>query len=352
MSQVLVTGGAGFIGARVVAAMVAAGHRVRVLDLVAPPDPPEGVDVVLGDVRDAGTCRAAAAGVDVVSHQAATVGMGLDLQDLPRYAGTNDLGTAVLLAAMHAQGVRRMLLASSMVVYGEGAYCCDRDGPSVPGDRREEDLAAGRFDPACPVCGERLEPALVAEDAPLDPRSVYAATKVAQEHLVGAWARAGAGTAALLRYHNVYGPGLPRDTPYAGVAAIFRSDLLGGRAPQVFEDGAQRRDLVHVDDVAAANVAALGVRPEHRLRAYNVASGTVSTILELARGLHRALGGPLPRVTGRYRAGDVRHVTADPGRARRELSWRARVDPSQGIRELATAGLTTASPADAGAPTR
>lgn len=338
--NVLVTGGAGFIGGQVARLLVAAGHRVRVLDLDCT-DAPAGCESVRGDVRSAADCDAAVAGVDAVCHQAATVGMGVDLQDLPRYASTNDLGTAELLAAMDRADVRRLVLASSMVVYGEGVYRCDEHGTVPAGPRQEADLAAGRFEPPCPVCGSPLAPGLVDEVAALDPRSVYAASKVAQEHLAQVWARLGGGTVAMLRYHNVYGPGLPRDTPYAGVAAIFRSALLSGQAPVVYEDGAQRRDFVHVRDVARANVAALDTQ-EGTVRAYNVASGTPHTILDLATELSRALGGPPPEVSGRYRLADVRHITADSGRIRRELDWSPEIGFQQGIAELAHDGIALA----------
>jgi dTDP-L-rhamnose 4-epimerase len=179
---------------------------------------------------------------------------------------------------------------------------------------------------------------LLGEDTALDPRNGYAASKVAQEHLAGAWARTTGGGVIALRYHNVYGPGMPRDTPYAGVAAIFRSALRGGRAPQVFEDGGQRRDFVHVRDVAAATAAAVersGTVLAAGQRAYNVGSGTPRTVGELASALSAALDGPRPEITGRFRLGDVRHVTADSARARAELGWAPAVDFEAGIAELA-----------------
>jgi dTDP-L-rhamnose 4-epimerase len=166
---------------------------------------------------------------------------------------------------------------------------------------------------------------------------VYAATKVAQEHLAAVWAREAGGSVAALRYHNVYGPGMPRDTPYSGVAAIFRSSLAAGQAPQVFEDGGQRRDFVHVTDVAAANLAALSAAPG--FRAYNVASGEPVTIGEVAGVLADAVDGPRPVVTGRFRLGDVRHVVASPARAERELGFRAAIGPAAGLKEFACAQL-------------
>jgi dTDP-L-rhamnose 4-epimerase len=298
--------------------------------------------VVRADVRDRPAVAAALRGVDAVVHQAAMVGLGVDLDDLPEYVGCNDLGTAVLLAEMARAGVRRLVLAGSMVVYGEGAYTCPADGPARPAARAVTDLAAGRFEPSCVSCGRPLTSVPVGEDAPLDPRSVYAATKLAQEHLSAAWARQCGGSVVALRYHNVYGPGMPRDTPYSGVAAIFRSALESGLAPRVFEDGAQRRDFVHVGDVARANVAALAATAGGDgtgLRAYNVASGTPTTVGEMAMALSRVVGGPAPVVTGGFRLGDVRHVVASPARAAAELGFRARVGLEAGLTEFADAAL-------------
>jgi dTDP-L-rhamnose 4-epimerase len=352
--RVLLTGGAGFIGSQVAAALVGAGHEVRVLDALLPCVHPGGVppfgadpdfEFIHGDVRDAPAVDAALRGVGAVCHLAAMVGLGLDFDDAPLYAGCNDLGTAVLLAAMARADVSRLVLASSMVVYGEGAYSCAAHGrAATPPPRQAADLEAGRFEPRCERCGEPLAAELVPEDAPFGPRNVYAATKVAQEHLAGSWARATAGQAVALRYHNVYGPGMPRDTPYAGVASFFRSSLAAGRAPRVFEDGAQRRDFVHVRDVAGATAAALdalagpGVAGgPGTLRAYNVGSGTPRTVGQLAAALADAYGGPSPVVTGEYRLGDVRHVTASSERIWRELGWRAAVPFAAGVAEFAGA---------------
>jgi dTDP-L-rhamnose 4-epimerase len=349
VTHVLVTGGAGFIGTHVTSALQDAGHQVSILDVghpaahaTPPPDTVHGVPVLRADVRDRAAVAGALLGVDAVVHQAAMVGMGVDLDDLPEYAGCNDLGTAVLLAEMARAGVHRLVLASSMVVYGEGAYACPAHGPARPADRAVADLVAGRFEPRCPSCGLPLTSVPVDEDARLDPRSVYAATKLAQEHLSAAWARQCGGSVVALRYHNVYGPGMPRDTPYSGVAAIFRSALEAGRAPRVFEDGAQRRDFVHVGDVARANVAALEATARDAgvgLRAYNVASGRPATVGEMATALARVVGGPEPVVTGEFRAGDVRHVVASPDRAAAELGFRAEIDLPSGLTEFAHAAL-------------
>jgi len=348
VTRVLVTGGAGFIGGALVDALLAAGDEVVVLDALLPavhgpdprPDLDPGAELRVGDVRDRAAVDEALRGVDAVSHQAAMVGLGLDFGDAPDYVASNDLGTAVLLAALAAGPVRRLVLASSMVVYGEGRYTCAAHGLVHPGPRRPDALAAGSFEPPCPVCGAPLAPGLVPEDAPLDPRNVYAATKTAQEHLAASWARATGGTVAALRYHNVYGPRMPRDTPYAGVASLFRSATARGDAPRVFEDGGQRRDFTHVHDVAAANVLALGLAdPPPGLRAYNIGSGEPRTVGEMAAGLAAAAGAPPPVVTGQYRLGDVRHITASSQRARAELGFAPAVSFDAGVRAFAAEPL-------------
>lgn len=327
--RVLVTGGAGFIGSQVVRVLAERGHEPVVYDVRADPE---------SDVRDPGAVRRALAGVDAVCHQAAMVGLGTGFGDAAEYVSRNDLGTAVLLTAMADLGVRRLVLAGSMVVYGEGRYTCVRHGVVRPGPRAAADLDAGRFEPRCPECGEELAPGLVGEDAPVDPRNVYATTKLAQEHLAAAWARVTDGQAVSLRYHNVYGPGMPRNTPYAGVASFFRSALARGEAPRVFEDGRQRRDFVHVRDVAAANLAALEAgSPAGALVAYNTGSGDPHTVGEMARALASAYGGPEPVVTGEYRLGDVRHITADSARLRDGLGWKPEVGFEDGMREFARA---------------
>ncbi len=346
---ILVTGGAGFIGRAIVDEALRLGWSVRVLDSLrrdvhGDEQPlPEGVELVRGDVTSLDDVRGALVGVSVVCHQAAKVGLGVDFSDAPDYVASNVLGTSVVLAAMTELSVARLVMASSMVVYGEGRYR-GAGGAIQPPPRRVEDLEAGAFEPVDPDTGLPLEPLLVHEDADLDPRNVYAVTKLAQENLASAWTIATGGSAAALRYHNVYGPGMPQNTPYAGVASLFRSALERGEAPRVYEDGGQRRDFVHVRDVAGANLAAIGWTTDHprSFRAFNVGSGVVHTVGDLADRLSRYTGGAAPVTTGQYRLGDVRHITASSERIRAELGWRASIDFEDGMREFATAPLRAA----------
>ena len=340
--KVLVTGGAGFVGSHVVDRLVAGGAEVRVVDNLAahkrvPDHLDPAVELLVGDLADERVAQAAVAGVDAVCHQAAKVGLGVDFGDVGGYVTDNDLATARLLEALWRRSFTgRLVLASSMVVYGEGRYRCAEHGDVRPGPRTGRDLAAGRFDPACPVagCAGRARWAPIDETAPVDPCNVYAATKLHQEHLCALWAREAGTSAVALRYHNVYGPRMPSDTPYAGVASIFRSAVAAGRPPEVFEDGAQTRDFVHVIDVARANVLALTEPVDAPFAALNVASGTPHTVGDLARALAGGAGLD-PVVTGKWRLGDVRHVVASPARAADVLGFVAEVSFAAGMAEFA-----------------
>lgn len=343
--RILLTGAAGFIGTHIGEVARERGHEVVSLDMFLEkahglgPRPPgfarldlrsDALDGILQDI-------------DVVCHQAAMVGNGVDAQDLPDYAEHNDAGTARLLAAMARGGVKDLVLASSMVVYGDGRYTCPTDGDVPPAVRRDDDLAAGRYDPRCPLCGGDIVWRQIAEDTPFIPRTSYAASKVAQEHYASAWCTLEEARTIALRYHNVYGPGMPADTPYAGVAAIFRSAIARGEAPRVFEDGQQVRDFVHVRDVARANVLAIEQVADHPsgLTPYNVASGQTYTIGQMASTLAAAAGGEEPVLSGDYRKFDVRHVVASPQAASDALGFRAEIGPEEGLAALATDPLRT-----------
>jgi dTDP-L-rhamnose 4-epimerase len=336
---VLVTGGAGFVGSHVVDQLVAGGADVRVVDRQEPLWENAGADYLVGDLAEPALAAAVVRGVDAVCHQAARVGLGVDMGDVAGYVADNDGATAALLLALHRGGFDgRLVLAASMVVYGEGVANCPEHGAVRPAPRAPAALDAGRFEPPCPSCGRALAPLALDEDVPADPRNVYAATKLHQEHLCALYGQESGVPVTALRYHNVYGPRMPRDTPYAGVASIFRSALLAGRAPEVFEDGGQRRDFVHVADVARANVLAL-TAPEPVVGPLNVASGQPRTVGRMASALAGALGPGRPDlapvVTGRWRRGDVRHVVASPRRAADLLGFEAEVDFATGMAELA-----------------
>ncbi len=343
--RVLLTGAAGFIGGHIAGLLRDEGHDVLALDAMLDkahlPGAELPADVHRADVRDGPALDGLLVGVDAVCHQSAMVGNGVDAQDLPGYAAHNDLGTAVLLAAMARAGVDRLVLASSMVVYGEGRYVCAEHGDVSPLPRSVADLDVGVFDPRCPRCSELLGWALVDEGAPIRPRSSYAVSKVAQEQYAQAWAVLQGGRCVALRYHNAYGPHMPADTPYSGVAAVFRSALERGAAPQVFEDGGQMRDFVHVDDIARANLAALQRVGRHDVgvTAYNICSGQPRSIGQLAAALADAHGGQRPIATGQHRAADVRHVVASPAAAVEGLGFTAAVSPEDGLRAFADAPL-------------
>ncbi|HEY2303901.1 MAG TPA: NAD-dependent epimerase/dehydratase family protein [Acidimicrobiales bacterium] len=346
--KVLVTGGAGFIGSHVVDQLLCRGDEVRVIDRIDPTIHPLGAqyldpraEFVAGDLRDVALVGRAVKGIDAVCHQAAKVGLGVDFGDIHDYVAHNDAATAVLLAALWRRSFGgRFVLASSMVVYGEGRSRCGQHGIVSPAPRRAEDLAAGIFEPACPLsgCGGPVTWDPVDEEAAPDPRNIYAATKLHQEHLAAVWGRETGASVIALRYHNVYGPRMPRNTPYAGVASIFRSSLGAGRPAQVFEDGRQCRDFVHVRDVADANVIALTCDTAES-GAYNVASGTPHTIGDMAEALTDAFGpaAPRPQYTGQWRAGDVRHIVASAAKAADRLGFVAKVGFDEGMAELAGA---------------
>ena len=339
--RVLVTGGAGFIGSHVADRLAAEGHEPVVLDALIPQahggeKPPWVGELLHADVRDAGRAAGGAARGRRRVPPGRDGGPRRGRERRPAYAAHNDLGTAVLLAAMYEAGVPGSCWPGSMVVYGEGRYTCGEHGVVRPGPRAPDDIAAGRFEPPCPVCGRDLEPGLVPEDAPLDPRSTYAATKLAQEHLAGAWARQTGGAVWALRYHNVYGSRMPRDTPYSGVASVFRSALERGEAPRVMEDGRAAPRL------RARQRRRRGQRPRPRtppptgFTAVNVCSGEPHTVGDLATEL-----------AGRCAARN-RSSSAAPGRAtcgtwwptrpgrRALLGFTAGVRFAEGVRAFAT----------------
>ncbi len=349
--RALVTGGAGFIGSHVVDRLVQRGHEVVVLDNLDPQVHGDGASIPLniaqhltdgrvefahGDIRDAGAVAHALRGADVVVHLAAAVGVGQSMYQPHYYTSVNVDGQGVLLEEMaRAPGrYRRLVVASSMSIYGEGAYRCAVDGVVAPPPRGEEQLARAEWDVSCPECGQVLEPLRTAEHKPLQHTSVYAVTKKTQEELALCFGRAYGIPTLALRFFNVYGSRQALSNPYTGVAAIFMGRLKNGRAPMVFEDGRQSRDLIHVFDVADAVVrAAEGTDVVYE--ALNVCTGRPITIAQVAQVLAERLGVQIaPEVMGRYRAGDIRHCIGDPSRACAVLGFQARVSFADGLDEL------------------
>lgn len=343
--NVLVTGGAGFIGSHLVDALVAEGHRVRVLDALV--EQVHGADAqplhlnseaefIQADVCDRASVDKALAGIDVVFHEAAEVGVGQSMYEIERYVRANDLGTAVLLEAVlgRQNQIKKLVVASSMSIYGEGAYECEKCGKVYPQLRPSEQLLARRWELECSSCGEQLKPAPTSEDKPLFPTSVYAVTKQDQEQFCLAIGRSYKIPTVALRYFNVYGTRQALSNPYTGVCAIFSARLLNGNAPMIFEDGEQTRDFVHVSDIVQANLCALKTdRADYQ--AINVGTGTATSVREVCNLLASGLGLNLePEIVGKYREGDIRHCVSDITRARTLLGYEPKVSLATGIPEL------------------
>jgi dTDP-L-rhamnose 4-epimerase len=342
--RVLITGGAGFIGSHLARALLRRGYRVRALDNLTPQVHPSGerpayldedVELIVGDVRDEHLVRRALLDVDSVVHLAARVGVGQSMYEIGDYVGVNSHGTAVLLQALLEHPVRRLLVASSMSIYGEGAYV-DAHGWLVPArERTREDLAARRWEPTGPR-GEALTPVPTREDKPPALSSIYALNKYEQERSTLLFGAAYGIPTVALRFFNVYGRDQALSNPYTGVLAIFAARLLNDRPPMIFEDGEQRRDFVAVADVARACTLALE-SASLPCDVLNIASGVAVTVNHVARRLAAVLGkeAVAPQITGEYRVGDIRHCFADISAARERLGYEPAVSLDAGIAELA-----------------
>jgi dTDP-L-rhamnose 4-epimerase len=344
----LVTGGAGFIGSHLVDALLDRGHAVRVFDNLEPQvhgglreqDMWPGYlaadcEKMQGDVRDRDALYEALHGVDVVYHLAAAVGVGQSMYEIEHYVDVNSRGTAVLLdlLANKEHTVRKLVVASSMSIYGEGAYRCLEHGEVYPSLRTEEQLAAHDWEMHCPTCQRPVEPLPTAEDKPLHSTSVYAITKKDQEEMCLAVGRAYGIPTVALRFFNVYGPRQALSNPYTGMAAIFSGRLLNGRPPVIFEDGLQSRDLTHVSDIVQANVMAMELK-EMDYGAFNVGTGRSLTVLDVAQTLIDHLDVEQePEIVLKFRAGDIRHCSADIRRIQ-ALGYEPKVRFEDGVAEL------------------
>lgn len=344
--QILITGGAGFVGSHLADGLLRVGHRVRVLDdltpqvhQTSPPDylAPE-VELMAGDVRDPNRLREALAGVDVIYHFAAVVGVGQSMYEISRYMSVNTQGTAELLQAiLDARApVEKIVVASSMSIYGEGRYFCPACGLTVtPSLRSSAQLRSSQWEVYCEGCGGVLQPEPTDETKPPQSNSVYALSKRDQEELCLLFGRTYGIPVTALRFFNIYGTRQALSNPYTGVAAIFASRMLNGQAPLIFEDGEQMRDFVSVHDIVRANLLAMD-RPESDGEIINIGCGAPITIRQVATVLGRSLGCAIPAVvTGKYRVGDIRHCFADITKARRILGYEPQVSHEDGFRELA-----------------
>ena len=345
--QILITGGAGFVGSHLADGLLAAGHRVRVLDDLTPQVHQGGapdylaseVELIMGDVRDPNRLREVLAGVDVIFHFAATVGVGQSMYEIARYISVNTLGTAELLQSMLDNHIQpeKLIVASSMSIYGEGQYTCTRCGKAAfPPVRSVAQLKAGQWEVRCTFCDGILSPVATSENKPSEINSVYALSKRDQEELCLIYGRNYGLPVTALRFFNIYGTRQALSNPYTGVAAIFAARLINGQAPLVFEDGEQMRDFVSVHDIVRANMLAMD-SPASNDQVINIGGGVPISIRRVAEILAEALGKPhlAPVITQKYRAGDIRHCFADLSRAEKLLGYTPRVKHEEGFRELA-----------------
>ncbi len=347
--NILIVGGAGFIGANLVCRLHAEGHRVRVLDSLSPQihgtDPRhsplrqkiEGrCEFVHGDVADAARVTAALDGCEAVVHLAAETGTGQSMYEVARYCQTNVQGTAVLLEAIAQRKdvVRKVVVASSRAVYGEGRYSLD-GGFVYPKGRHESDLSKGLFEPRCEASGRQLQLEATDEDSRVLPNSIYGVTKYTQEQMVLLHGKAMGIDATALRFQNVYGPGQSLSNPYTGILSIFSTRIRHERGIDIYEDGKESRDFVYIDDVVESLFLAL-TRPEAAGQVFGIGTGVATTVLSVAQTLTAQYGIDVPiKITGAYRVGDIRHNFADVTKAAQLLGFRARVRFEEGIANFA-----------------
>lgn len=342
--NILITGGAGFVGSHIADALLAAGHHVRILDNLTDQVHRNGVpaylsdeaEFMLGDVREARAVRRALSRIDVVFHMAAAVGVGQSMYEIERYMGTNAQGTAVLLQELlqRKQHVQKLILASSMSIYGEGKYICVQCGEVAPQHRSVAQLKTKQWEPNCPACGEALSPIPTDETKPMQCGSIYALSKKNQEEMCLLFGRTYDFPVVALRYFNIYGTRQELSNPYTGVAANFASRVMNGNPPMIFEDGRQMRDFVSVRDVVQANMLAMESSKADGM-ALNIGSGRPISIHEVAVELTRAMESDIaPELSQKYRAGDVRHCFGDISAAKKLLGYSPQVRFADGLKEL------------------
>lgn len=343
--NILVTGGAGFIGSHLVDALIERGHKVRILDSLVeqvhgdkvPEHLNPNAEFIRADVCDAEAVLKALDGIDVIYHEAAEVGVGQSMYEIVRYVRANDLGTAVLLEEVVKRPgqFKKLVVASSMSIYGEGAYFCEKCNEKInPFLRAAEQLAAHDWEFSCEKCGGEMKPIGTTEEKPLFPTSVYAVSKQDQEQYCLAVGRAYKIPTVAFRYFNVYGTRQALSNPYTGVCAIFSSRLMNDQRPMIFEDGNQTRDFVHVSDIVQANLLALET-DKGDYRVFNIGTGRATSVKQISQALAKGLGKDIePETVGKYREGDIRHCVADISAARKYLGYEPKVQLEEGLAEL------------------
>jgi dTDP-L-rhamnose 4-epimerase len=346
--RVLITGGAGFVGSHLADALASAGHEVILFDNLEPQVHGEGIDrpaylnpahrLERGDIRDLDALLPLVREADVIFHLAAMVGVGQSMYQIRRYTEVNAMGMATLLEAIATQRtslkLRKLLVASSMSIYGEGAYTCEACGLVAPSLRPTAQLATGRWEMRCPTCGEQLRPLPTPEEKPLYPTSIYAINKRDHEEMALAFGHVYDLPAVAMRFFNIYGSRQALSNPYTGVAAIFSGRMLAGQIPLIYEDGQQQRDFVHVDDIVQACGLCM-TNPAADYQLLNVGTGRPISVLQVGELLARELGwaGGF-EITGTFRAGDIRHCFADISRIQRLVGYTPRNTFEDGVREL------------------
>ncbi len=348
MSKILVTGGAGFIGSHLVDALVSQGHQVVIYDNFEPqvhkvePDYlNKNAELVKADVREKDSLKKAILDTDIIFHQAAMVGVGQSMYQVERYVDVNTFATAKLLDILVNQehDVKKVIVASSMSIYGEGAYNCENCGIVYPPLRSDEQMKRGQWEMLCPSCGQEARPIPTDETKPLNPTSIYAVTKKDQEEMCMAVGRSYGIPTVALRYFNVFGPRQALSNPYTGVCAIFSSRIKNDNPPTIFEDGLQSRDFISVHDIVQANLLALNNSCAD-YNVFNVGAGRQITILDMARILAELYGKMLnPNIVNKYRSGDIRHCFADISKIEK-LGFAPAVSIDEGMKELVEWGRT------------
>jgi len=342
--KILVTGGAGFIGSHLVDALIARGHQVRVLDALVPQvhasDKPEFLDTraefIRADICDRPALQRALDGVTVVFHQAAEVGVGQSMYEMERYVRANTLGTSIFLEEIVARRdtIEKVIVASSMSVYGEGAYSCAKHGSKSPKLRSTEQLSKHDWELHCDECGSVLKAVPTSEEKPIFPTSVYAISKQDQEQLCLVVGRSYGVPTVALRYFNVYGDRQALSNPYTGICAIFSSRLLNDQPPLIFEDGDQTRDFIHVSDIVQGNLRAMeSHRADYEM--LNIGTGVPTSVNQVAKMLSDGLGKKVPaQIVGKFREGDIRHCVADISKARKLIGFEPAMKLEKGVPEL------------------